>query len=173
MSPRTGRKEKEEVDRRFYRAGAKKGEARLSRKARARERQRTQVACMAADSKAATEGRAMEDLVSCMEKESLVEATGEEKCFRLGRGVRETREGVTCYLVDSEDDEEGFCGRWIEVSAEDVVSGRRWFRERYPEAWTEEHTEGECVDKALRTLESFGQEYVEYEGRWFEVDEAD
>ena len=105
------------------------------------------------------------------EREQGMDPGAEDVRFRLGRGFREMRDGVTCYHMSSSDEEDSACGRWIVVEVEDVLSGRRWFREEYPDNWMERWTAKEREEKASRGLETYGKEYVEYKGRWCEVEE--
>lgn len=149
-------------DRRLYLSGPNRGEVRPSRQARTRRRLRREEWQRAAE---VTSGD------NTAEGEQGMEAGVEERWFRLGRGFRDTRDGVTCYGMESSDSEDSACGRWIVVEAEDVRSGRRWFREEYPDTWTEKWTGKEREEKASRGLETYGKEYVEYKGQWREVEE--
>ena len=134
------------TDRRFYLRGSSRGEIRPSRQARARRR-----LCM----KGA--------LVQRPEKGCFGDDAGKRRRFLLGRGYRETREEATRYYVEPEDDVDGACGKWIVMDAEEVLSGRRWFRVPYPSGWMSGGRDERALgEKASRGLEAYGKEYVEY-----------
>jgi hypothetical protein len=112
---------------------------------------------------------AMEGLVQALARESL---GGEEllsdRIFRLGPGFRESREDRTTYML-----EKGGCSMWgrcVGLEQEDLLSGRRWFRVEYPDDWREEMTRKGCERKASTCLEDYGKQFVEYGGKWYEVE---
>ena len=167
--------------RRRYVVGANKGELRLSRVARRRlpESGPKKGEMTSADSEA------MEELIRQMAAEELddgtdveaeaeeeldIERTGEQSgwLFRLGRGSREVKTGQTQFEIE---DEGAMSGKWIRLEVEEVSSGQRWFREPYPLEWVNGLSGKEREEKSRRSYESYGKEYVEVEGRWYEVEQ--
>ena len=159
-------------DRTVYLAGPKKGRARPSSGTRERRRRD------AGYDRRRNDERALEELVQQLEDEEVEDAKTELKTdasasgrvvkFRLGRGYREEREGVTEYSLYDEEESE-WLKKLVFVSAADMKSGRRWFSEGYPEEWTEVCTKRELAKRAERSGRDYGKEFVEYRGRWYEA----
>ena len=153
-------------NRRRYKTGDQKGEQRVSRAVRMRRRNsRLGISGGSADG----EDAAMERLALAMESECLgEEELLSERIFRLGQGVREGREEKTFYEVDKGRD--SMWGRTVGLEDEEVRSGRRWFRVEYPDSWRQLHTTEGCREKVAKSLEDYGKEFVEYGGKWYEVE---
>jgi hypothetical protein len=161
-------------DRTVYLAGPKKGKPRPSSGTRERKRQGR------LSDKWREENKLLDELVQQIEEEELddakeelmidVEASGELKKFRLGRGYRESLDGPTVYSLYDEEESE-WLNKLVVVSTVDVSSGRRWFREEYPESWAEKYKKREMVGAAKRSGGDYGKVFVEYRGKWYEAKE--
>jgi hypothetical protein len=123
-------------------------------------------------------------LAQQLEEEELAEAMSEVAVldehvakYRLGEGRRSDKHGQTWYTWDDDEDIESL-GRLVVLNRDDVVSGRRWFREKYPDWWMERYrmneiTVKEMKEMASRSLGDYGKQFVEYKGTWYEAEEVD
>lgn len=143
--------------RRFYLGGLKRGEVRPSRRVRSKRRESEEWTAVCRVAGAYSQAAAG------------VTATEASSQWRLGRGYRDSRSGATRYAVGSDDER---VGEVVVLDAEDVCSGRRWFRVPFPDTWTAEYTRKGREEKSLGCLEEYGKEFVEYEGRWYEAREV-
>ena len=149
-------------NRRVYLVGPNKGQPRPSWAARRKKREERE---LKREKEEFGEEGALEEL-ELVRRLEVEEVRGLVK-FRLGRGYREERDGVTEYeWYDGENDWEG---EVIFLSVADISSGRRWFREEYPERWLEGYSEKELASMARRTRGDYGKEFVEFSGRWYEA----
>ena len=157
-------------DRRFYLVGPRKGQPRPSRRTRARRREQR-----------VTDGRragasVVREIVEQLKEEELAKAVSEAGVlgqnvvkYRLIGGYRLDKHGQTWYSME---EEAQWLGQLVVLNEDDVVSGRRWFREEYPELWMEEYTMKGCEWQASRSLGDYGRQFVEYEGSWYEAEKV-
>ena len=147
-----------------YVTGEKKGELRVSRAARKRMKESVE------ERRVDEEGiQGVGELIGELQLDGNVDRVSiptEKRSFRLGKGWREGKTDQTRYEVDNEWSLEGVR---IEVEGDDVLSGRRWFKERFPDEWMNELSLKERESKAGRMQRDYGKEFVEHEGRWYEV----
>ncbi len=164
-------KKMEKGGRRFYLSGPNEGQVRPSK--RTRRRRRWQQICSRH-----TGDEAIEDLVEQVETKGFDGAAGElgqgegVLVYRLAGGYRESRGSATRYGMDVDDDEDWRMtshGRLVTVEVHDIRSGKRWFREGYPDGWMEEYTRRGREKLASRRLDDYGKEFVEYDGHWYEA----
>ncbi len=151
-------------DRRYYLSGPYKGQRRPSKQTRERR------AGGAADrGETSVQGgkRQGNETVGCATHDSCPAL----RTFRLLGGVRETRSSRTVHPIGTEMPA-AIGGAILRLDEEEeVLNGRRWFRERYPADWYAEYEAQERRRKASTCLHDYGQEFVEFEGRWYEARE--
>ena len=163
----------EKRDRRFYLVGPKKGQPRPSKQTRVRRRRQRMV-----DGQRA-EADAVGEVLRQLEEEELAEAMSEVGVleehdvvkYRLVGGYRSEKDGHTWYPLENEDEIERL-GRLVVLDKDDVVSGKRWFREGYPDHWMENYTMKKRKWLAERSLRDYGKQFVEYKGTWYEAEEV-
>ena len=148
--------------RRFYLGGSRKGEVRASRRVRARRRE---------SERCQWEERTAASQVAGADSQEVLDWTGTEGSSRwcLGRGYRDSPSGVTRYAVGEDGDKHD--GKLVVLEAEEVRSGRRWFRVPFPDRWMAEYTKKGREEKLLGCLHEYGKEFVWYKGRWCEARE--
>jgi hypothetical protein len=124
------------------------------------------------------EADAVGEVLRQLEEEELAEAMSEVGVleehdvvkYRLVGGYRSEKDGQTWYGMDDEDEQ--LLGRLVVLSKDDVESGKRWFREKYPDRWMEEYTTKKRMRLGSRSLGDYGKQFVEYKGTWYEAEEV-
>ena len=149
----------ENRSRRFYLGGGRKGEVRPSRRARASTQGRK------------LEGRTVEMRGAGADSQRLEDVAAKEgsSVWCVGQGYRDSPSGVTRYDVDSDGEHHG---ELMVLSAEEVSSGRRWFRVPFPDGWMARYTKKGRDFSSLHCLDEYGKEFVEYQGGWYEAREV-
>lgn len=156
-------------DRRVYIAGPNEGQPRPSAATRRRRR------AGAAHDRLRGRMSAIQRLVEQLETQEVEDATSEASVhggqvvkFRLGRGYRQEREGMTQYSLDS-DEEDEWRGKLVVLCQSDMDSGERWFGEGHPDWMLDKHSNRELGEKASGMGGDHGKVFVEYHGRWYEA----